>query len=268
VVLAGGPAAGLGHVRALTLVARPAPGGERLVAVGVVEARLLLEQVGAARVLADGRHGLRGEVEVRQVLVRDHPDAAQPLAAEQRALLEARERGVVGQQAGEQVAGAVADGPQPAEVVEAEVVEPQLAGGAAECSGRAAAQPRRRVADAHGVVAHHLLQRLGDHARGVGEVDQPRARCARLHGLGERDHARDRAQREADAAGPGGLLPEHAERERHRLVDDAALELARADRAEHEVGPLHGVVEVGGGAERQAVAVLGRLLLEDPGDPL
>ena len=72
------------------------------------------------------------------------------------------------------------------------------------------------------------------HAPGACAASSPPAR-----------HLRDRAQREADAARAGGLLPEHAERERHRLVDHPALEPPDADRAEHEVGALDRVVEVG-----------------------
>ena len=80
--------------------------------------------------------------------------------------------------------------------------------------------------------------------------------------LREVDHRRDRAQREADAAGADGLLPEHAVAERHALVDRAALEPADADRDEDEVGALERVVEVGRRPERDAVAVLGGLALE------
>ena len=56
--------------------------------------------------------------------------------------------------------------------------------------------------------------------------------------------------------------------ERDRLVDGAALELPDADRAEHEVRAIDRVVEVGGRAERQPVAVLGGLALEHEADPL
>ena len=94
--------------------------------------------------------------------------------------------------------------------------------------------------------------RLGDHPGGVGEVDQPGAGRPLARPLGEVDHRRDRPQREADAAGAGRLLPEHAVPERDALVDRAALEPADADGAEHEVGALERVVEVGGGAERHS----------------
>ena len=56
--------------------------------------------------------------------------------------------------------------------------------------------------------------------------------------------------------------------ERDALVDGAALEPADADRDEHEVGALERVVEVGGRAERHAVAVLGGLTFEYVRDAL
>ena len=82
------------------------------------------------------------------------------------------------------------------------------------------------------------------------------------------DHRGDRAQREADAAGAGRLLPEHADRERDRLVDHAALEPADPDRGEHEVGALDRVVEVGRGAERQLLAALLGEPVQDGRHPL
>ena len=86
--------------------------------------------------------------------------------------------------------------------------------------------------------------------------------------LGELHHGRDRAQREADPARPGGLLAEHLERQRHRLVDDPALEPAHADGAEHEVGAVDRLAEVGRGLERQRGAVLGREPVQHGADPL
>ena len=257
-----GGAARLGHVGAVALVAGGAPGAERrgrVLAVLGVEGGLRLEQVRPPRLvlLPDRRHRVRTEVEVVQVLVRDHPERAQPVASEQAPLLEAGERRVVGEQLRQPVAAGVRGRLQPAEVVEAEVVEPHLVGLVAERAGDAPAQRRRRVADADHAVAEHLADGLRDHAGRVGEVDQPRPRRPLGDRLGELEHRGDRAQREADAARPGGLLAEHAEAERHRLVDDAALEAADPDRAEDEVGALDGVAEVGRDAERQRVPVLG-----------
>ena len=86
--------------------------------------------------------------------------------------------------------------------------------------------------------------------------------------LGELDHRRDRAEREADPAGAGRLLPEHADRERDRLVDHPALEPADADRGEDEVGALDRVVEVGRGPERQLLAALLGEPVQDGRHPL
>ena len=110
-----------------------------------------------------------------QVLVRDHPQRAEPLGAEQPALLERLQPLVVGEQAGEEVALAVVHAAQPAEVVEPEVVEPQLVRVAVERAGDAAEEPRRRVADADDAAVEHVLDRLGDEAGRVREVDEPGA---------------------------------------------------------------------------------------------
>ena len=84
--------------------------------------------------------------------------------------------------------------------------------------------------------------------------------------LGQLDHGGDRPQREADAARAGGLLPEHVELERHRLVDDAPLELPDPDRAEHEVRALDRVAEVGGDAERERGAAFVGEAVQDGAD--
>ena len=142
-----GGAARLGHVGAVALVAGGAPGAERrgrVLAVLGVEGGLRLEQVRAARLvlLPDRRHRVRTEVEVVQVLVRDHPERAQPVAAEQAPLLEAGERRVVGEQLRQPVAVGVRGRLQPAEVVEAEVVEPHLVGRRGRARGRRAGTGR------------------------------------------------------------------------------------------------------------------------------
>jgi hypothetical protein len=157
------------------------------------------------------------------------------------------------------------DGLEPAEVVEAEVVEAQALGRLAQRRGHAAAERRRRVADADGAVPQHLLERLGDHPGGVREVDDP---GVRRDAPGEIEHRRDRPQGEADAAGTGGLLAEHAVPERDALVDRPPLEAADADGDEHEVRALERVVEIGRGAERRLVTVLGGLAVEHQRDPV
>ena len=200
-----------------------------------------------------------GVIEVVEVLVRDHRQRAQPLAAEQAALLEALQARVVVEQAVEQRrAAGVADAAQPAQVVEAEVVEPQFAGSR---SSAAATRRHRPEGESQMPTARSpstcWTASVTIPAGLVKLISQAFGRV-----LGDRlrqpHHHRDRAQREADAARPGRLLAEHAHPERDVLVDDAALELADADRAEHEVRALDGVHEVGRRAERELGAVLGR----------
>ena len=246
------PAGGvrLGEVVRLALAPRRAPGLERLVgraAVRVVERGLLVEQELAARLepRADRADRVGREVVEEEVLVRDHPERAQPLAAEQPALLERLEPLVVGEQAGQQVALAVVDAAQPAEVVEAEVVEPQLVGVAPE---------RRRRRGGRGRPASRRCRRRGRRAtswiasvtRPAGFVKLTNQRLRRA--LGRPSRASSRITGTVRSAkqippGPGRLLADDALVERHLLVDDAALELADADRAEDEVGALERLVE-------------------------
>ena len=73
----------------------------------------------------------------------------------------------------------------------------------------------------------------------------------------ELDHDGNGPQREAQAARPGRLLADDSLVERDALVDDAALEIADADRAEDEVGAVESVVEVAS-SPRSAVAIRAR----------
>ena len=205
-----------------------------------------MQQVLAARLQPRAKRADRvgGEVVEEEVLVRDHPERAEPLAAEETALLECREAIVVAEEVGQEVARPVVDGTQPAEVVEAEVVEPELLRIAVERGRHAPAESRRRVADADRAVAELCADRLGHEPRRIREVDEPCLRRALCDPARELDHHGNGPQREAQAARPGRLLADDSLVERDALVDDAALEVADADRAEDEVGAVEGVVEV------------------------
>ena len=263
----------LGHVGGLTTV----PGGLPRLQRGAgaaggarVEVTLLVQDERAAA-LGRGAHrgdGVAVEVVVVQVFVGHGADRAQPLAAEQAALLERRQRGVVGQEPGQQVMPADAYRPQPAQVVEPGVVEPRARRVDAEGGGDAAAEPDRRVTDADHPVAEVSRHRLGDQTCRVGEVDDPRPGSTSADPPGDVDRDRNRAQAVGDAARADRLLAEHALIQCHTLVGRPALEPADAYRREDEVGAVERPVEVGGDGDRGRVGGSGRLLGEHLADHL
>ena len=185
-------------------------------------------------------------VVVVQILVRDHPDRLEPLGPEQAALLEGLQPLGVREQLREQVAAAVDHRAQPAQVVDAEVVEPELLRRQPDSVGNPVAEAGRAVADADHAVAQHPPQRLGDQPGGVGEVDEERVRRVLDNLLGDRHHGRDRSQREREASRAGGLLADHAAVDRDPLVLQPALEAADPDRAVDDVRALHRIAQVGG----------------------
>ncbi len=128
---------------------------------GIERGLLLREERGAD---APGLHRLERlgiEVVVVEVFVRDHPHRAQPVGSEQPALLERLEAVGIGEQPGQQVAALAQDSTKPAEVVDPEVVEPQILGRAAERAGDPFAQVEGCVADPDHAVAQDSARRLG-----------------------------------------------------------------------------------------------------------
>ena len=263
-------AAGLGGARL-----GPPPVGLRG---GEIEVALLLgeELPARGRSAGDPLDRVGGVQVVEEVLVGQCPVGPHPVLADQPRLLDLLEGGVVGEQAGEALGPLQPHRAQPAEVVQAHVVDLRaaLAGDEVRAQQPADAthQPDRGVADADDAVAEHGAHRLGDDPGGIGEVDGPRRR--RELGDGPRDlegHG-DRAQRIGESARADRLLAQQAEAERDPLVDGAGLRPAHAHGAEHEVRAGHGLAQVGGGDQagegdgssllRQARA----LLLDDGAD--
>ncbi len=200
-----------------------------------------------------------------QVLVGDRAEGAQPLRAEEPALLEGTEQVGVGEQPREFVAPLDAQPAQPAQVVEADVVDEGAARVGAQHAGDAAAEADRRVADADDPVAQVPGHGLGDQPGRVGEVDDPGVRRQPGHPAGDVDGDRDGPQPVRDAARADRLLAEDALGERHPFVVGPALQTADADRGEHEVGAAQRLVEVGRRGHRRRVGHVGRLLRQHPG---
>ena len=69
-------------------------------------------------------------------------------------------------------------------------------------------------------------------------------RGALAHALGDPEHDRHGAQRLAEPAGAGRLLPDAAAGERHGLVREPRLLAADADLDQDEVGAVDSPVEV------------------------
>ena len=92
-----------------------------------------------------------------------------------------------------------------------------------EVRGERPLEPDRDVAQPERVMAL-IEQRLRHEAGGVREIDEPGARRADVRGqLGKLEHDRDGAERLRESSGSGGLLPDHVELERDRLVLVARL---------------------------------------------
>jgi hypothetical protein len=261
----------LGHVGGLALgagavpdVQRPGTGGADL----VVEPRLLVGEEGAAGLLGllVGADGLAVEVVVVQVLVGDRAEGLEPVDAEELALLEGAEQVGVGEQPGQLVPAGDLQTADPAEVVEADVVDPGLVGVGAEHARDTAAEAHRGVADADDAVAEVAGHGLGDQPGRVGEVDDPGVGGEAGHAPGDVHGHRDRAQAVGDAARADRLLAEDALREGHPLVVGTALQAADADRREDEVGAAQSLVEVGRGGHRGGARDGRRLFGEDPAD--
>ena len=184
-----------------------------------------------------------------QILVGERAQGPQPVGAEQPALLEGAQRGVVGEQPRQQLGAVQRQRPQPAEVVEPHVVVagpvrvPERGRVRAGRPRRPAHQPDRRIADPDDTVAEHLGHRLGDHARGVGEVDDPGARGERRDPLGDVQRHRDRPQPVQDTARADRLLAEHALGQRDPFVAYPARRAAHPDRREDEAGAGQRVVQ-------------------------
>jgi hypothetical protein len=127
-------------------------------------------------------------------------------------------------------------------------------------------QADRRVTDADDPVIEDSLHGLGDHARRVGEVDDPGIRRECPDALGDLEGDRDRAQPVGQPTGPRRLLPEEAEVEGHPHVSRAALQSAHPDGREDEVDALNRLVQRGRRAHRRRVVVPLGHLLQDPAD--
>src|SRR4029078_11438599 len=97
--------------------------------------------------------GLGREVVVVEVLVRDHTDRAEPGGTEETTFLERQETPLVSEEPGEQVPAAVQHAPQPAEMIDPEVVEPEIVRVPIERGRHAPAEGLRRVADPDRAVA-------------------------------------------------------------------------------------------------------------------
>jgi hypothetical protein len=94
-------------------------------------------------------------------------------------------------------------------------------------------------------------KRLGDHAGGVGEVDEPRLRAVFLHQARQLHHVRDGPEGVGDAAGSGGFLTQHAQVAGHPFVRHPAGSAAGADGGKHHLRILQRPGEVSGGKDRQ-----------------
>ena len=243
--------AGLGHVGRLAVGEGIDPRLSRLLGAredGVVEGFLLIAQVLAAGlVLVDAGHGFAMAVVVEEVFVGEGAQRANPVRADGAGFFHGPQGRLVGEEAREDVVAADRQRTQPAEVVEAHVVEGHVGAlllGNAQGVQRAVDEPDGGVADADDALAEHGTHRLGDDPGRVREVDEPGVRAQALGGVGQLECRSERAERVAVAAHANGLLTEQPMVEAAVFVEDTSAGPAHAHRGEHEVGSGKCLVDV------------------------
>jgi len=129
-------------------------------------------------------------------------------------------------------------------VVEADVLELDPLRLHAEAGGDLALEGDRDVAQAERPMSG-IEQRLGHQARGVGEVDEPRAGGGPAGGLlGQLEHDRHRPQGLREPAGAGGLLADAPVLRGDGLVEVASAVAADAQLDDHEGRAVERLVAV------------------------
>ena len=150
--------------------------------------------------------------------------------------------------------------PDPGQVVEADVVQPDPVRGHVEPPGERALEPDRHVAQAQRAVAR-VQQGLGHDPHGVREVQDPAAwRASPLGLVRDLEDQWDGAQRLGEATGPGRLLAQHPKAVGERLVDEAGRLAAHPQLEERE----RGTVERGAPVAREHEPARPALPPEDP----
>ena len=188
-------------------------------------------------------HDRVGQVVVAQVVGRDGAHGPDQVHRQPGVLGDAL--GVVRQQVGEHVAAVHAHGPDPAQVVQADVLEADPLGFHLQPAGQPALHPDRHVAQPERAVAA-VDQCLGHDPDRVREVDDPVPGCGPpVHGLGElQDHGHG-ADCLGQAAGTGRLLADRAEAGRDGLVAQPRGLAADPELDEHEIGAVQRGIAIG-----------------------
>jgi hypothetical protein len=226
-----------------------------------LEQRRLLGQqrvaVQVEQVVLDGRDGrgprlgaeLLGEdvvvrVEVAQVVGRD---CAQLLEEPSRHMGLSRQLvSVLGDQLRKHVVAVEADGADPRQVVEPDLVDEQALGLHPEHPGERALEADRNGAEADRPVPC-VQKRARDDPDRVREVEDPCVGSSLLaNALGDLEHDRNRPKRLRQASCAGRLLSDAAAGKWHRFVAEPRFLPANADLDDHEVGSFQSGVEVAG----------------------
>jgi hypothetical protein len=153
---------------------------------------------------------------------------------------------VLREELAEHVASVKVHGPDPRQVVEADLVHDYALGRDVHDPRDRSLEADRHVAQPDGPVPG-VQQRARDDPDGIREVDDPSARGRQLPGsLGDLEHHRNRAQGLREPTRAGGLLADAAEGERNRLVSQPGRLATHPYLHEHEVGALKRSIEVAG----------------------
>jgi hypothetical protein len=243
----------LGEVAAIALVVGRVPQLGRALRFGRrrgVEAGLLGLHVlgpGAAGREHAGQRLARGVVPV-EVFVGQRAQRGHQVGAEQPALLGAGQPVGVGQQFREPVPATVPERAQPAEVVDAEVVDLDAAGVEPERGAGPPDESARAVADAEHPRPERAGHHLGDQPGRVRHRDRPGLGRPPRDVLGVGPDDRHAPEGVGQPPGADGLLPEHAQFEGVPLIRHATGRAAGPDGGEDQVGIGQRDVEIGGGA--------------------
>ena len=245
--------ASLRHVGGVALGIGALPQDSGVLGVGsraLVERALLAhEELPARFALHQVLHDLAVLVVVVQVLVGHHAKRADPVRSDFLRLFHLGKQVVVGEELREVVDAVHRHRAQPAQVVEAHVVEVHGLLVEVHEVHRAADHPDRCIANAHDL-GEDAAHRLGDDASRVGEVHDPRFGRQIAHRLGEPHGLRDLSEGVRVASDAHGLLTENAAVERLAFVDHAPARARDAHRREHVIRAAHGVLERGRRGDR------------------
>ena len=201
----------------------------------------------------------------KKVLARNQPERPDHLRIEEVGVVEGAEDPVVGEDGRQPVLAIDHHPPDPAQMVEPEVVALNLTHRMTERAGQPVKHLARGVADADHPQPGQAGQRLGHEPGRIGETDEPRLGRVPFDGPRLFDHHRNRAQRLRQPTKPGRLLPGNPALDRDPFVTRPGRRPAYPEAAHHELGPGYRLFDLLRRADRDPVPGLTRYLTPQRG---